>query len=216
MNRKDIGLFMMMGDVNWKWKGEWEKIAEMRKSVCWSHMMRIKPMALFVAQSVFGAAMQATETLARWNEKPTQHPFVNKFSAENEKRSFRHHWPPPSAILDRCNDGNYCTSEKETNETRYRQKKKTKMNVSTPLSSLFLNSIIPFSYMFCSLRWLRLLQYSTDVDIYLFMYWSSDSGGKSILCRNWIHFSSDFATHKLQWREYVWAATERQIILTTN
>lgn len=123
MNRKDIGLFMMMGDVNWKWKGEWEKIAEMRKSVCWSHMMRIKPMALFVAQSVFGAAMQATETLARWNEKPTQHPFVNKFSAENEKRSFRHHWPPPSAILDRCNDGNYCTSEKETNETRYRQKK---------------------------------------------------------------------------------------------
>lgn len=25
MNRKDIGLFMMMGDVNWKWKGEWEK-----------------------------------------------------------------------------------------------------------------------------------------------------------------------------------------------
>lgn len=52
--------------------------------------------------------------------------------------------------------------------------------------------------MFCSLRW---RQHSTEVDIYLFMCGTSDDGVETILYIvyrwNWIHFFSDFGTHKL-------------------
>lgn len=48
-----------------------KKKAEMRKIVCWSHMMRINPMALIVAHSLY--AVRQSAQLRLWLDEMRNH-----------------------------------------------------------------------------------------------------------------------------------------------